>query len=636
MKKMIFAALVCCLSFATIVLAEDPDFGNTAATATEINVDTTIAGELTAGDEDWLVFTPTANTRYIITFFNPSESWRYFQLYADEGFDNLTHLHGANVYKQSQQYAYFFERSMPIYIRVYGNAGNYTITVATDDTYPSDGYGKNAAAATEIFVNNPAISGTLSEDEKPAYEDWFFFSTTALHQYRIKITQAATSSVFFQFYNSDGTQVLNGSTHELTVTSLMGEDFAIRVVGHNVVAGNYYELQVTDIASFVDVVGNSPDYATSISVGTQYTSSIDYESVVNADQDWFVFIPAGNARYQLNFTNPEYKWKYITVYQDKGGLTLTEVISSYVYFNQDSKDIFLNTTDPVYIKFWGNMGSYSFSVTQTEIFPPDSHSQNINAPTSIAVGSTTKGTISPDQTIKQDWFIVNTQPLRKYNISLYCSSNSNAHLQLYGSDNNQIYGNNRGLTFVSWAGQPYKIMVNLSSATGDYYELTITEIETVEDDYPNIISQAFEITKDGTEYAGRINYEATALSDEDWFKFLAPLDGNYQLALTSFEHWWIYFNIYNYNNVGQLVHKGGWGAYAGVSRPAIYLTAGMHYIKVNGNVGDYALSVLSPESRCGDLDHPYPAADANKDCVVDLQDFAIMASQWLLDNRPSN
>jgi hypothetical protein len=45
--------------------------------------------------------------------------------------------------------------------------------------------------------------------------------------------------------------------------------------------------------------------------------------------------------------------------------------------------------------------------------------------------------------------------------------------------------------------------------------------------------------------------------------------------------------------------------------------------------------VLSPEPRCGDLDHPYPPGDANKDCVTDILDIAEMATGWLQDNRPA-
>ena len=40
---------------------------------------------------------------------------------------------------------------------------------------------------------------------------------------------------------------------------------------------------------------------------------------------------------------------------------------------------------------------------------------------------------------------------------------------------------------------------------------------------------------------------------------------------------------------------------------------------------------LAPKA-CGDLG--YHSADANKDCTVDIQDFAAMASEWLKCTEP--
>ena len=40
------------------------------------------------------------------------------------------------------------------------------------------------------------------------------------------------------------------------------------------------------------------------------------------------------------------------------------------------------------------------------------------------------------------------------------------------------------------------------------------------------------------------------------------------------------------------------------------------------------------DNQCNDECRPYPSSDLSKDCVVDLEDFAIMASEWLTDVRP--
>jgi len=43
---------------------------------------------------------------------------------------------------------------------------------------------------------------------------------------------------------------------------------------------------------------------------------------------------------------------------------------------------------------------------------------------------------------------------------------------------------------------------------------------------------------------------------------------------------------------------------------------------------------LNPSPCCGDLEHPYPLSDLNKDCKVDFSDFAIMAAEWLACTAP--
>jgi streptogramin lyase len=44
--------------------------------------------------------------------------------------------------------------------------------------------------------------------------------------------------------------------------------------------------------------------------------------------------------------------------------------------------------------------------------------------------------------------------------------------------------------------------------------------------------------------------------------------------------------------------------------------------------------IVNPLPYCGDLEHPYPFSDLNKDCKVDFLDFAIIASEWLNCTAP--
>ena len=93
-------------------------------------------------------------------------------------------------------------------------------------------------------------------------------------------------------------------------------------------------------------------------------------------------------------------------------------------------------------------------------------------------------------------------------------------------------------------------------------------------------------------------------------------------------------------NPGDYQDVGTLGNYysSGPQVLTINLTAGVHYIQFfignSTEIGPYVFSIVSPEPRCGDLAHPYPVGDANKDCVVNMLDIAEMGLNWLIDNRP--
>lgn len=59
----------------------------------------------------------------------------------------------------------------------------------------------------------------------------------------------------------------------------------------------------------------------------------------------------------------------------------------------------------------------------------------------------------------------------------------------------------------------------------------------------------------------------------------------------------------------------------------------IQYVRLEGGEGLYALGgevdAVADVAVCGDPTHPYPAGDMTKDCRVDLEDFAILAANWL-------
>ncbi|MBI9018232.1 MAG: hypothetical protein JEZ07_13325 [Phycisphaerae bacterium] len=637
MKKTLMYFCAICLALSSTLKAEDPDYGNSPELAEEITVGSATSGYLSASDEDWFVFTPTAETKYQITFFNPSSNYKYVYVYQDQGYDDLTSCEYFYCNHQTKSYQWFFDNAETVYIKIVGATGDYTVTVTEIDTYPSDGYGNTASEAGTIVANEPPIVGTLSLDELPEYNDWFVLHTSPLHQYHIQNSHTINSDAYFEVYNSDGSVRIHGATHDMTLTSIHGEDFLIKVKGSASKLGNYYELWVSDIATFTDPDGNSPAEATPIVANTEYTRTLEYASSIYSDQDWFVFYPAENTRYEIVLRNPDGGYKYIYVYQDKGQTNLTDVVYYYANNTERRGTIFVDGTEPMYFMVQSTLGNYTFSVNVIENFPPDNHPQDMNNPETIIVDSTTEGTISPDQSNNSDWFIFNTEELHKYHVSLYDDDNCSVYFEIYDHNNNRVYGGTQDMNFVSWNAHPFKVKVYGDTAkVGNYYELTVIDEETCIDDYASTVGQAVQIEKDGTIYTGMMDYTATLYKDQDWFKFIAPIDGVYTFYLANTTSDYKYMYIYHYNYLNNLVQDTYSYANNGEKTFTANLTAGMHYIMIIENLGEYRFSVTSPEARCGDLEHPYPTADVNEDCKVNIEDLAIMASQWLMDTRPEN
>lgn len=62
------------------------------------------------------------------------------------------------------------------------------------------------------------------------------------------------------------------------------------------------------------------------------------------------------------------------------------------------------------------------------------------------------------------------------------------------------------------------------------------------------------------------------------------------------------------------------------------------YVRIDDIAGDgytAEIDAVSAVTSCGDYKHPFPAADWNKDCRVDLRDAAILSQYWLDNSAPT-
>jgi hypothetical protein len=214
---------------------------------------------------------------------------------------------------------------------------------------------------------------------------------------------------------------------------------------------------------------------------------------------------------------------------------------------------------------------------------------------------------------------------------------------VYNQECGYILGWAKNHTVTSWFGEQYKIYVAGDPVhLGTYYTLQVVDLGLFPDDYPNIAVNAVNIPKDGSVVEGKIQFLSSYHSDEDWFTFIAGRAGSYQFMLAGeVNKGYKEINVYWEDELEVLRLKKYTYVWSdAVNNFTVTLPAGKIYVQMYSALGGYSLSVVSPEPRCGDLDHPYPVGDASgpsgeKDCVVNIHDLAAMASSWLTCTNPN-
>ncbi len=646
MKSKSFFTILLMILTVSLAMAESPDYGNTSDEAFSISPDSTVyQGYIDSNDEDWFVFTPTANTLYRVTLTGQiNMGYKSLNVYQEDEFGDLTQTIHTYVWSNATAVQTFFiESSNDVYIKLYDNTGNYSFHVDTIGQYPPDSYSDDCATASPLVVDAAATEATLTHNPDDSLEsDWFEFDTTALHMYQISITYSDNTNVSFRVYDDNCEQILDWSK-TVTITSWFGESYKILVSGNPVYVGTYYTIRVVDLGLQNDDYSNVVDTADPITPdGGIISGRVDFDSTYQSDQDWFTFTPTPQTLYRVTLTGQDGAgYKSMNIYQIDEFDNLHQTIHNYVWSNDtEQKTFFIESGDDIYLKLYDNNGDYSYSIENLGNYPQDSYSNDCATASPITVDAApieATLTHNPDGSIEPDWFEFDTVALHKYEIRLTCSDNTNVNFSVYSQDCDYLLGWSKTATITSWFGESYKILASTDpSYLGSYYTLEVVDLGLQEDDYPNTSATAIDVPKDNTVINGEIEYLSSLHNDEDWFTFVAAQDGDYGFSLTGeYGQGYKSMNIYTEDELGvlhEVKHSYVWSD--ATTNYTVNLTAGVIYVKLYDNLGQYSFTVDSPEPRCGDLDHPYPAGDANQDCYVNLEDVAILATNWLSCSAP--
>lgn len=633
------------LALTPFVVAEDPDFGNDKATAQTIATDgTQVYGVLDAGDADFFTFATPGQSMYRIWMSNQNGNWKLITVYQANEFGDLVQIaywwqNGNGSYQ-----TFFFDYNRPCYFQVSSDGGGYWVSVEALGTTANDSYSNLCASPSTIAIDADATTGTLDHSNPIEYDtDWFVFNTDALHMYRIQLTRVDNCDVVFDIYNADCAYIV-GSTLDATVSSWYGEDYKIYVRGNDGAIGNFYTLKVTDLGLYPDDSGNTFDVATPIPTdGTRIDGAIQYNSTYRSDEDWYTFTPDAYGMYQLKLTNAIGNWKQIELFQADSFGNLGLILNWWSNNDTQGRTVHLEYSRPCYIRISNEGGNYALSVESFGVIGTDSFSNSCEEPSLIGVNDPAiEGTLDHSDPYDQDWFVFHTEPLHTYRILLARGDNCSAAFEVYpASCGGVVIGNSTDVTVTSWKGEDYKIRVNGSSGSyGNYYTLQVTDIATNVDEFPNTWEEAATIRKDGVFVEAKIDYNSTYGTDKDWVTFIAGRDGQYEFSLHNLAGDWKLFTLYSTNEIGQPVALTYFWANNSTNTQTYSLGAGRYYIAIEGTCCDYRLRVLSPEPRCGDLEHAYPLGDVSgpngeKDCVVNLHDLAAMASTWMQCTNPN-
>ncbi len=630
-----------------VVRAEDPDYSNDAENAQVIATDGShIYGELaTSADQDWFKITAPAHMRYSITLKGEyAAGYKVVDIFQADEFGTLYKTLSATVWSNDiQSRTFYIEEDYDVFIKIYYDAGDYEFYVQNLGQILPDNYSTDCSAPTYLAVEDEPQIGILAHYEDESLEsDWFTFDTEPLHKYEINITRSDNAYVNIRLYNSDCEQLV-GNNSTITTTSWFGEPYKIMVTGDAGYLGSYYTLDITDLGLYYDDYSNVFSGATEVPVnGTMINGEIEFSSNYHSDEDWFKFTPSVNHLYRITHKGEYSKgYKVVKIYQIDEFDTMHETLNITCWSDDiQSKTFFIEDPEDIYLKVYYDNGEYQFYLEDLGAYTPDGTEDSCVNPVDITVNaSPISGTLSHNQdgSLEKDWYIFETEALHKYEIRYTKSDNTYLDMRIYNADCGQVIGNGNNHTVVSWTGEDYKIMVGGDAGyLGTYYTLEVVDLGIFSDDYPNTAAQAVEMPKDGTLIDGTVNYSANYHGDEDWFTFTAALDGTYTFTLTG-EYAMGYKSIYIYSmdGYGQLHSVRNTSVWSdSINTFDVTLGAGEIYVKVYYDLGDYSLSVLSPDPRCGDLDHPYPVGDANQDCTVDLTDFALMAANWLTCSAP--
>ncbi len=237
-----------------------------------------------------------------------------------------------------------------------------------------------------------------------------------------------------------------------------------------------------------------------------------------------------------------------------------------------------------YLSVSGWPGRYTLVLEEAG---PDDHGDSIEAATSVSVGDTVPGVLTPGD---QDYFEFSV-PTDGFRLGALTQETTDTFGELYDGDGSSIgydddagEGENFHIVRELDAGTYYLGIVGESRRESGYYTLILEEAEA--DDHGNSIASATTVSIGDTVQA------VLTAADEDYFEFSVPTDG---FRLSAFTEGDTHTLGILYDADGSRVAYDSWSGEGDNFHIIHLLASGTYYLGVRGGLGSYSLILKEAE-----------------------------------------
>ncbi|MYM70246.1 DUF4214 domain-containing protein [Pseudoduganella sp. FT55W] len=434
------------------------DYGDTAATATAIALNTPVRGvSAFANDIDMFKLTLKAGVTYELQLSPDTSSSAnasaWLKIQGPNIATSLNWQYGTTPFTPSADGDY--------YITI-NSASSTPASYLLNATLAKDDFGANTTSAGNLTLNGTTL-GTL---ESYADRDWFALNMTAGQTYGVILQRPSGYNNSGLGYYSATVKIVDAQGN--TLASTTSEYSSAPLLSYTTAtsgkfyveigtSGGAYSLGATLVQS--DDVGNTPVSAAVMPAGATVNGALE----VSSDIDYYKMSVTAGETYAIELKDvvPNDSWRLSLDVTDKQG--------AYVRSNGDTTLITATSSGDIYFKISGQSGApvLAYQLIGTK-FGADDYGAGLASTTigALAVGGSVRGVIN--YVDDSDWFKVSLQEGVTYQFDVQGAAKSNGSSAVYDAPL-MLFDSKHNLMTTSNAIRASTTLGYTVKSSGDYY-----------------------------------------------------------------------------------------------------------------------------------------------------------------------